>query len=306
MLYRNPWENQMPELPEVETIVRDLATVLPERRIEGVEIEWPGVLEGLPVEAFREMVVGRRIEHIARRAKFIIIYLDNGTALSIHLRMTGRLFYRPTGSEPDRFTKAILVLDGGYELRFADMRKFGRILVLQPEHIQALQERLGPEPLSEGFTVDVFAHLLAKHPTKIKALLLDQSFIAGIGNIYADESLFVAGIHPERPANELSPAEVERLYYAIRQVLNNSIINRGTTFSTFVDAHGEQGGHQRALLVYHRHGQPCPKCGTVLERMQVAQRGTHYCPLCQPSANPQNTKPLPSRSRRASGRSKAG
>jgi formamidopyrimidine-DNA glycosylase len=281
----------MPELPEVETIVRDLAPVLAGRRIEGVEIEWPGVLEGLPIEAFQEMVVGRRIESITRRANYIVIHLDDGTALSIHLRMTGRLFYRSVGTEPDRFTKAVIRLDGGYELRFADMRKFGRILVLQPEDLEALHARMGPEPLSETFTVDAFVKMLAKRPTKIKALLLDQTFIAGIGNIYADESLFVAGIHPERPANELKPEEVERLYHAIRKVLHHSIINRGTTFSTFVDAHGEHGGHQRELLVYHRHGQPCVKCGAVLERIQVAQRGTHYCPLCQPYGMPQSARP---------------
>lgn len=271
----------MPELPEVETIVRCLAPVLTGRQIADVAIEWPGILGEMPAEEFRHVIVGRRFESVTRRGKYILARLSGGAALSFHLKMTGQLLLRTSDSPPDRFVRATLVLDDGIELRFADARKFGRIRLLDEEALGALEQSLGEEPLGGGFTLERFTEILRPRSTRIKALLLDQRVIAGIGNIYADEALFMAGVYPSRPAKSLSPAEVKRLHEAIREVLRLSILNRGTTFSSYRDGFGQQGANQYRLQVYRRHGQPCPKCRTPLERIVVAGRGTHVCARCQ-------------------------
>jgi len=271
----------VPELPEVETIARDLAPLLQGRRIVDGAIEWPGVLDGMAVDDFRREVSGRRLERASRRGKYVLIFLSGDRVLSVHLKMSGQLVFRPVGSPPDRFVRAVLYLEGGDELRFADARKFGRIRLLDQAGFQALESNLGPEPLSAEFTVEKLASLLEGRSARIKPLLLDQRFIAGIGNIYADEALFVAGIHPMRQANSLSPQEVQRLRQAIRDVLRASVVNRGTTFDSYRDGFGHQGSNQYALRVYRRHGKPCPRCGGFVGRIEVGGRGTHFCPQCQ-------------------------
>lgn len=275
----------MPELPEVETIARDLDPVLRGRQIVEVVAEWPGALNGIPLLSFRQQAVGRRFESLRRRGKHIIAGLSGGLALVFHLKMTGQILYRSRGSPPDRFVRVSFLLDGGDELRFADTRKFGRIQLLDEAAVQHLDESLGDEPLGEELTLERFAHLLRGRSARIKSLLLDQRFLAGIGNIYADEALFQAGIHPLRPARTLSPTEIDRLYWAIRQVLRQGIENRGTTFSSYRDGLGEEGTNQHWLRVYRRHGQPCARCGGRLERIVVGGRGTHFCPKCQRGPN---------------------
>ena len=271
----------MPELPEVETIVRCLAPLLTGRRIVDVAVEWPGILRGTPVEELHRHIVGQQLVGLTRRGKYILARLSDGAALAFHLKMTGQLLLRTSDSPPDRFVRATLLFDGGVELRFADARKFGHILLLNEGSLAALERSLGEEPLDPEFTPERFAELLRGRSTRIKALLLDQRLIAGIGNIYADEALFVAGIHPSRSAKSLSPDEIRRLFEAIREVLRLSIINRGTTFSSYRDGFGQQGANLYSLKVYRRHGQPCPRCRTPLERIVVAGRGTHICVRCQ-------------------------
>lgn len=271
----------MPELPEVETIVSDLRPHVVGRTVVDVVSYDPRVVpQGS--DDFRMRVLGQRIENLRRRAKYIVAGLASGERLVVHLRMTGRLLLRPEGAPEDRFTRLILVFDDGQVLRYADQRHLGRVLVMTAAEWSAREARLGPEPLSESFTLEEFAAMLAKHKGAIKPLLLDQSFLSGVGNIYADEALFEARLHPLRAASSLTPAEVARLYAGIRLVLERAIANRGTTFSDYRDARGQPGRNQFALTVYQRAGQPCPQqCGGVVERARVGGRGTYFCPKCQ-------------------------
>lgn len=264
----------MPELPEVETTARFLRPQLVGRTITHVHLGWPrhtpdpdDLLETLP---------GHRIEDVGRRGKYILFYLEpDDRMLLIHLKMSGRLDLVPPDSEPDRHAHTVLTLDDRQLLRFSDVRKFGRVLLLaDPDQLLG---RLGPEPLSDTFSAAELAGALAKRRRAIKPLLLEQSFIAGIGNIYADESLFRAHIHPRRPANSLTSSEVLALYASIRQVLTEAILHQGTT----LDWVYPDGSMQDRLRVYGRQGEGCVECGGPVERMVMAQRGTHFCPQCQ-------------------------
>lgn len=274
----------MPELPEVETVRQSL-----EKRIVGQIIkslvvgDYPAVLgSGLP-EVVQAQIVGRSIQNVRRRAKYLILDLDDGTALTVHLRMTGRLSAVPHGRAPLRYERLTIGFESGLDLRFSDQRKFGRVIHLQAEELKALDERLGMEPLGNEFTAGWLEERLRRRPGKIKAVLLDQELIAGLGNIYADEALFLAGIHPVRGANSLDSAEVRRLHRQIRAVLRSALERKGTTFSSFEDADGNQGEYGGKLLVYGRGGKSrCPRCGTLLEKTIVGGRGTSYCPRCQP------------------------
>ncbi len=276
----------MPELPEVETIVREIGPSITGHKIAGVEVRSGSSVASLSPEDLASGLVGRKIERVRRRAKYIVIDLENGNKLVVHLAMTGRLLLRATGSPEDRFTRIVFTLDKGQEVRYADARKFGRVRLLTPAEYEKIDRRHGPEPLTADFKLEEFRQGLRRRSTRIKPLLLDQSFVAGLGNIYADEALYEARINPARPARALSDDEIARLFRAIRHVLAAGVRDRGTTFDSYVDAFGRIGGHQFRLSVYRKTGEPCPRCGTPIERQVIAGRSSHFCPKCQPFTAP--------------------
>jgi len=280
----------MPELPEVETIVRDLRPHLEGRAIADVEVSWPRTIAepAEDVEAFRNGVVGRRIVQVGRRGKLIWLRLDDGQSVVIHLRMSGRLVLLPAASGRHlRVTFALAHASGPGQgepehicLYFYDQRKFGRIWLTRDA--ARMFGDLGPEPMEAAFGIEELALLLARRRGALKPLLLNQRVIAGLGNIYVDEALFRAGVHPQRAANTLSREEDVSLHSAIEAVLQHAIELHGTTFDgLFVRPGGEEGRHQEGLQVYGRAGLPCTRCGTPIERIVVAGRGTHFCPRCQ-------------------------
>jgi formamidopyrimidine-DNA glycosylase len=274
----------MPELPEVEAVRQSLIGHIVGQRVDFLLVgDYPAVLGGERAEDVAARIASRIVQGVRRRAKYLIIDLDDGTAIVIHLRMTGRLSVVPHGEEPLRYQRLAIGFENGFDLRFSDQRKFGRVTHLHPEDLHALEQRLGLEPLTNDFSAAWLEERLRKRKGKIKAVLLDQQLIGGLGNIYADEALFHARIHPERQANTLSSEEVRRLHRAIREVLRNAVDGRGTTFSSFQDADGNQGRYGGRLAVYGRGGKGrCPRCGTLLERTMVGGRGTSFCPHCQP------------------------
>ncbi|MGQ9661793.1 MAG: bifunctional DNA-formamidopyrimidine glycosylase/DNA-(apurinic or apyrimidinic site) lyase [Kiritimatiellia bacterium] len=276
----------MPELPEVETIVRDLRKLgVRGRRITGVQIRWRGVIETPAARRVATQLVGQCIRRICRRGKFIIFALSSGDHLLIHLRMTGRLSLHNPQEPTDSHDHVILSFDDGRELRFRDPRKFGRWLLVRTPDV--ILQKLGPEPLSSRFTFRRFRAVLSKHTGRLKSLLLDQRVIAGLGNIYADEALWEAGLHPLRRCDTLSRAEQKQLYGAIRGVLRRAIRARGTSLgmasTNFHTVTGELGKNRAQLRVHGRAGLACPRCGTSIARLRVAQRGTYICPNCQKS-----------------------
>lgn len=269
----------MPELPEVETIKNDLRPVLAGRTIVGAIVDWDGCVDRPSVEEFLRQVVGRRIEDVQRRGKFLIFALSGGKSLLVHLRMTGQLLVEKAATPRQTHTRLSFALDDGYELRFVNMRKFGRMyLVDDPQEVLA---GLGPEPLDEHFGAKEFCALCSTRRGLIKPLLLNQRFIAGLGNIYADEALFQARIDPRRRANTLTEGELARLHHAIRKVLGQGIEDGGTSLTDYVRPDGGPGSHQEQLLVFRRAEEPCPRCGTKIERIVVGGRGTFVCPCCQ-------------------------
>jgi formamidopyrimidine-DNA glycosylase len=274
----------VPELPEVETIRIGLERQLLGSSIVDVVVgDFPDVIEGLSVEQFRKSVIGCSFTQLGRRGKYLLLGLEGDLAIMVHLRMTGQLLVEPAGAESTRFERLRFVLDEGRTLRFADQRKFGRVALLTPEDVQMLDGKLGAEPLGDAFTARWLATSLAGRSGMIKPLLLDQHFIAGIGNIYADEALYRSGIHPMTTAGALTSDQIGLLHRQIRLVLRESIDRRGTTFSSYRDSSGNAGSNQFALLVYGlgRKHQPCVKCGAELDCIIVAGRSSHYCPGCQ-------------------------
>ncbi len=271
----------MPELPEVETIVQGLRTSLVGRAITGAEVRWArSVVPPDPV-AFARCIAGQTVAQVKRRGKWIVIELNGGGALLIHLRMTGRLALEKGACADDRHLRVQFFLDDGRSLRFYNPRKFGRLrLVDDPA---AALSRLGPEPLADDFTAARLEEMLARRRGRIKPLLLNQRFLAGLGNIYTDESLWRAGVHPLRPANTLTPDEARRLHRAIRAVLRAAIASGGTTLpdAAYQRVDGRLGEFAVQLAVYGRAGEPCPRCGASIKRIRVGQRGTHFCPHCQ-------------------------
>lgn len=275
----------MPELPEVETIRRDLESRVVGRRFTGVTIpadtgKAVPVLKGIDEASFREGIVGARIEGVERRGKYLALRLDTGAALVVHLRMTGALLHRRPEDAPERFLRAVLHLDDGSELRFTDMRKFGGFWLLD-DIDEAVSAPLGPEPLSEGFTVEGLAQSMAGRKAPVKAILLDQRHIAGIGNIYADEACFEARIDPRRLGATLTPSEVEALHAAVRSVLLFGVESRGASFKDYKDVAGESGSMHMHVKVFRRTGKPCFTCESIIERVKVGGRSTHFCPTCQ-------------------------
>jgi len=274
----------MPELPEVETVVRDLrAHGLPGSVIRSVTVRWPRTIAELPPDAFCRALAGRTITTVTRRAKFIVLDLDSGNRLLIHLRMTGKLRFAVPGERPGPHDHVSFHLTDGRELIFNDTRKFGRFRLTRPDDDPFAA--LGPEPLEADFTPTLFKQRLKGKTRQIKPLLLDQTTVAGLGNIYVDEALWQARIHPERRADTLTAAEIRHLHAAIRTVLQRAIDNAGTTLGSgeanFYSVAGRRGRNADALKVFRRDGMPCPRCGTVIDRIVVAQRGTHFCPRCQ-------------------------
>ena len=270
----------MPELPEVETIKNELLPYLLGNRITGVTLFWAQIIRQPSVEEFCSRLLGQRITDINRRGKYLILGLTSGEALIIHLKMTGSLVLKPASAEPDRFIRAILHLDKETELYFRDPRKFGVMWLVKDKNI--IIGKLGPEPLDASFTPQLLAHRLNNRTAPIKALLCDQSFIAGIGNMYADEALFAARIHPLRSGRSLSQDEVEHLHNAIQQVLWSAIKNKGASVDTYFRPSGEVGTAQFQFQVAHRlSGKFCPVCGTPIQRLPIRNRGSYFCPKCQ-------------------------
>ena len=271
----------MPELPEVETIVRGLRVPLIGRKVRGMWYDWARMIHSPDPVEFAARIEGQTFRAVNRRAKYILCTLDDDT-LVIHLKMSGRLYVAAdeTQTEADKWVHFCLQLDGGRQLRFSDARKFGRIYL--SNQIESITGALGPEPLADNFSAADLQTRLHDHKRTIKALLLDQTFIAGVGNIYADEALFRAGIHPLRRSDSLSPEESAHLYDAIRNVLQDAIEYQGASVNWYRTAEGKRGQAQTRFAVYGREGEPCPNCGHPIEKIRVVQRGTHYCPVCQP------------------------
>jgi formamidopyrimidine-DNA glycosylase len=274
----------MPELPEVENTVRDLKPLLVGRRVLGVQVLWPRMLADQSPEAFSAELVGRQIVNADRRGKYLLFLLDNGRTLVVHLRMTGQFHLVLPETAPDKHVHVVLDLDDGHQLRFRDTRKFGRFYLV--DHPRTIVGKLGPEPLSETFTpLDLFAAIQGRRAA-IKTVLLDQRIVAGLGNIYADEALFYAGIDPRRPAYTLTQADCNRLHTCIRQTLALAIRDGGSSIGKSMLTNyrrpiGVQGRFQERHKVYQMTGKPCSVCGTPIERIVLGQRSTHFCPTCQ-------------------------
>ncbi len=269
----------MPELPEVETVVRHLRPQLLGRTITGFTAPWPKVTAPAHPDAFAREVVGRTIGGVRRRGKFILLQLDRGH-IHLHLRMTGRLVLASPGDEGDqRHVTAVVTLSDSHRLIFRDMRKFGRMGYLAD--LAPLAAKLGPEPLSPAFTADRFYQLLPGRGRPLKPRLRAQGFSAGLGNIYVEEALFAAGIHPRAEAASQPAAKAEALHRAIRHILQRSIEHNGTTIINFQYGTGSTGRFRENLRVFRREGEPCLVCSTPVVKIRVAQRGTHLCSTCQ-------------------------
>jgi formamidopyrimidine-DNA glycosylase len=279
----------MPELPEVETYVRELEPLLAGRQVLDAEVRWARTIAAPTPEEFVGRIRGQRFATFGRRAKYMLLGLAQdgvpADTLIVHLRMTGQLHTHDASVPPDAHTHVLLDLDDGRRLHYQDTRKFGRMwLTADP---QAVLRKLGPEPLGDTFRSEELARKLAGRKAAIKALLLDQTLAAGVGNIYADEALFRAGLHPLRTGGSLTPAEIERLRAAVAQVLTEGIAAAGSSLGgsnlqNYARPGGETGGFQDEHRVFRRTGQPCRTCSAPIERIVVGQRSTHFCPHCQP------------------------
>jgi formamidopyrimidine-DNA glycosylase len=275
----------VPELPEVETIRAGLEPILAGRRLEQVTILDPRLTRPEPPSAVASALEGERVSAVRRRGKYLVVDLESGRHLLVHLRMTGSFRHRRNGAlEDDPYRRAVVRLDDGSDVTYRDVRRFGTWLVLEPaEAAGYLAQRLGPEPLGRGFTARSLAPALAGRRASVKAVLLDQRTVAGLGNIYADEALWHARIHPLTPAGDLTLAQVRALHQGIRRALRAGIARQGATLRDYRGPSGEAGSMQDELRVYARGGEPCPRCGAVIEKTRVAGRGAWYCPACQPS-----------------------
>ncbi|MEW6524561.1 MAG: bifunctional DNA-formamidopyrimidine glycosylase/DNA-(apurinic or apyrimidinic site) lyase [Bacillota bacterium] len=270
----------MPELPEVETVRRTLAPLLTGARIEKVTVQFEPYLRDCSALELVADATGQGFRRLVRHGKYLYLVLDD-FELEVHLGMTGKLTVSTPKTACPPHTHVTMELDSGRELRFTDARRFG-FLALRPAG--AAQERartLGPEPLTPGFTREALQAALERRKAPVKALLLDQKLVAGLGNIYADEALFRSGIHPARPACYLSGDDLDALYSSTNQVIREAVAARGTSFSDYVDGTGLPGDFSACLRVYGREGLPCPRCGHPLGRLKVAGRSSYHCPACQ-------------------------
>jgi formamidopyrimidine-DNA glycosylase len=300
----------VPELPEVETIANDLRPHLVGRTIVRCELTFPGMVRHPEPEVFVDSIAGQRIESVGRRGKYILIGLTDHLLLVVHLGMTGQLRLVDAYAPLEKHTHAVFTLDGdtsvgpsgrrpagsghlpmdgedkslfGEELRYLDPRRFGRLLLGTQEDLLVSKKmpRLGPEPIDPDFAAEELYRRLRRRRTPLKAVLLDQSAVAGVGNIYADESLHRAGLRPDRPAGTVSRKSARRLHESLRESLSAAILNRGSSVDTYRDAWGEIGGQQEKLLVYGRAGEPCFTCGRPLSVIRIAGRTTVFCRRCQ-------------------------
>lgn len=273
----------MPELPEVETVVRGLRQPLIGHTIETMWWDWEKTIATPHVNEFEQRVIGQKVKAISRRAKYIVIELESDLLL-VHLRMTGRLYVADANAvhDVDKWVHVKFGLDKGKELRFSDSRKFGKIYLT--DDIETVTGSIGPEPLEDAFTVDVFRARMNGRSKMIKPLLLDQTFIAGVGNIYADEALHHAKIHPERPVDTLTQDEITQLHRTIRQALSTGIQHEGASINWYRKPDGTRGNSQNHFYVYGQDGEMCQTCQNgIIEKIKVGQRGTHFCPNCQPA-----------------------
>jgi formamidopyrimidine-DNA glycosylase len=273
----------VPELPEVETVRASLEPAVVGRRFERVEITDPRLTRPLDPEEVAAELTGEVVESLDRRGKYLVVRFRSGRVLLIHLRMTGSLGHHRTGSlEEDPHRRAVVRLDDGSDVTYRDVRRFGTWLLLEPgEETAYLTERLSEEPLGDGFTTAVLGARFRGRRAPVKAAILDQRAAAGMGNIYADEALWRARIHPLRPAGTLDPDEVAQLRKGIRKALEIGIARQGATLRDYRDPAGSSGRMQEEFKVYGRAGEPCRRCGTPIEKIRAAGRGTWYCPACQ-------------------------
>jgi len=269
----------MPELPEVETVKNELSPYIIGRRITGITLFWEGIVKEPSTQEFCSRVIGRDITGIARRGKYLIASLNSDDLLIIHLKMTGSLLISQDSSEPPKYTRAIIHLDKDTNIFFRDPRKFGLMRLAKDR--DSVVGKLGPEPLEAEFTPQVLAQRLAKRKAPIKALLCDQHLIAGIGNMYADEALFAARVHPLRSGGSLSQEEIECLHSVIRRILWSAIGNKGASVDTYFRPDGTPGTAHFEFKVAHGRTKSCPDCGTPIKRIVVRNRGTYFCPKCQ-------------------------
>lgn len=273
----------MPELPEVETVRRSLLTRLPGRRVTEIQVRDARLRVPVDEAKLRELIAGRRVTDLSRRAKYLIIHFDNQGRLIIHLGMSGQLLVVPAGLPLDKHDHVIFSLDDESELRFRDPRRFGLVVALDESELKDYVPlaQLGPEPLAADCKADYLFKRSRGLKQPVKNFLMDQRVIVGVGNIYASESLFLAGIHPLKPAGRISLARWQRLAETVKRVLRDAIRQGGTTLSDFRDSDGNAGYFQVALRVYGRKGEPCLTCRSLIRSQMVAGRSTFYCPKCQ-------------------------
>ncbi len=271
----------MPELPEVETVKNELIPLVVGRRITGVTLAWEGIVKEPSVEEFCSRIIGQEITAIIRHGKYLFFHLSNQDFLLIHLKMTGSLIVSQDPPEPLKFVRAVIHLDNATSIYFRDPRKFGMMRVVKDT--ASVRAKLGPEPLEESFSPQLLANRLANRTAPIKALLLDQKFIAGVGNMYADEVLHAAGINPWRPGGSLTRPEIKRIHHEIRRILWTAIENKGASVDTYFRPDGSEGSaHYEFKVAHGLGGKTCSGCGGPIERVVVRNRGTYLCPKCQP------------------------
>ncbi|MFC2006912.1 bifunctional DNA-formamidopyrimidine glycosylase/DNA-(apurinic or apyrimidinic site) lyase [Chloroflexota bacterium] len=269
----------MPELPEVETTKNELSPHIVGRRVTDVALFWTGIVRQLASDTFCSRLIGQRITRVTRRGKYLVLDLSGGEFLVFHLKMTGSLLLAGSTADLPKYIRAIICLDDGTSLFFRDPRKFGVMRLVRD--IDIIVGELGPEPLETNFTSQLLASRLKQRTAPLKALLIDQNLIAGIGNMYADEALFASRIHPLRTVGSLSRDDIKRLHTAIRKVLRLGISNKGASTDTYIRPDGTLGTAHFQFKVAHRGGEACPNCGTSIERITVRNRGTYFCPKCQ-------------------------
>jgi formamidopyrimidine-DNA glycosylase len=270
----------MPELPEVETIKNEIAPYITGHTITGIDLFWENMVRQPSADEFRERIAGKTITGLDRRGKYLLVNLDCSDTLIIHLRMTGSLWQTPP-PEGMKFVRAVINLDNGTSIYFRDPRKFGRMWLVT--EVACVTGELGPEPLQAMFTTDILSTRLKRHRIPIKAALLDQGILAGIGNMYADEALLSAKIHPMRPADSLSAGEIKRLHAGICRVLLAGIGNKGASIQNYYRPDGSKGSAHTGFKVAHQRDAICPNCGTQIQYIKVRGRGTYFCPKCQPN-----------------------
>ncbi len=276
----------MPELPEVETVRQDLQRLTLGPRVLAVEVLLLRTIAYPVGEAFGQGLIGTRFTQWQRRGKYLLGSLDSGATLGVHLRMTGQLLWMKGSAPLSAHTRVRLGLEEGWDLRFVDQRTFGQLWLVPagvgPEEVITPLQSLGPEPFSPAFSDEYFQIALQRSKRPIKTALLDQSLVAGVGNIYADEALFLSGIHPLTPAFQLSDSAKMRLRESLVRVLQVGLAQRGTTLRDYRDLNGLNGNYQGQAWVYGREGDPCRVCGSPIQRIKLAGRSAHFCPRCQP------------------------